>query len=143
LADVTIDELSDRHEAPVQQTLHGLARPSVLKRLSIAELERNSGGSWAAHRRRNPNVYFEFIVQQGWAIAPAQTVAPLFDRPASVRQIVRRDRTWRRNGYAPTSRSSRARSPCRRTAYRSNPMSGSPPHRPQARGRRGVTPSKP
>jgi hypothetical protein len=99
LAEVTIEELSEVREGPVQQTLHGLDGDArqVLRRLSVAEpraqLWWDAVGSLTTDRNRN--VYFEFVVQQELGDrAPAQTVAPLFDlRPDNVRQIVRRVRT--------------------------------------------------
>lgn len=99
LADVTIEQLSELREGPVQQTLRGLDGDAhqVLRRLSVSEpraqLWWDAVGNLTSDRNRN--VYFEFVVQQELGDrAPAQTVAPMFDlQPDNVRQIVRRVRT--------------------------------------------------
>jgi hypothetical protein len=98
LADVTIEELCEQREGPVQQTLHGLDGDAgrVLQRLSASEPRAQLwwDAVGALTNDRNRNVYFEFVLQQELGDrSPAKTVGPLFElQPDNVRQIVRRVR---------------------------------------------------
>ncbi len=98
LVDVSVEDLCQLREGPVQQTLRGLDGDArrVLKRLSVAEpraeLWWDAVGALTSDRNRN--VYFEFELQQALGDrSPAKTVSALFDlQPDNVRQIVRRVR---------------------------------------------------